>query len=240
MNFKNFFKKNTETVAKEESNVTNFITTNKELKNWSDDRYQSTVIQRNLLLLLLIVCFVLIIISLTTIRYLKNTQSIDPFVIEIEKKSGIPTVVEPLSIKTYSADEAIRRYFVMKYIRAREEYYSGTFNRNFNDVLRVLSSSDVYYSDYRSKFGYNNPSSPYNLYGSSSYRTVGLKSIIFPSATSAQVRITLTVAGQINLVMNKIIYMEFDYFNLNMSEADRLINPLGFQVTLYRINDENN
>ena len=27
MNFKKFFKKNTETVAKEESNVTNFITT---------------------------------------------------------------------------------------------------------------------------------------------------------------------------------------------------------------------
>ncbi|WP_236870553.1 VirB8/TrbF family protein [Candidatus Bandiella numerosa] len=77
------------------------------MKNWSDDRYQSTVIQRNLLLLLLlllIVCFILIIISLTTIRYLKNTQSIDPFVIEIEKKSGVSTVVEPLSIKTYSAD----------------------------------------------------------------------------------------------------------------------------------------
>ncbi len=127
----------------------------------------------------------------------------------------------------------------MKYIRAREEYYSETFNRNFNDVVRVLSSSSVYYSDYRNKFGYNNPSSPYNLYGSGSYRTVGLKSIIFPSDTSAQIRINLTVSGQINMVMNKIIYMEFDYFNLNMSEQDRLINPLGFQVTLFRMNDEN-
>ena len=41
------------------------------------------------------------------------------------------------------------------------------------------------------------------------------------------------------MVMNKIIYMEFDYFNLNMSEQDILINPLGFQVTLFRMNDEN-
>jgi type IV secretion system protein VirB8 len=240
MNFKKFFKKNTDTIAKVESDVGNFIASNKELKNWKDDRYQSTVIQRNLLLLLLLACFVLIIISLSTIRYLKNTQSIDPFVIEIEKKSGVPTVVKPLSIQTYSANEAIKRYFVMKYIRAREGYFSETFNENYTNVVRVLSSSDVYYGDYRNKFGYNNPSSPRNLYGSGSYRTVGLKSIIFPSATSAQVRINLMVSGQVNLSMDKIIYMEFDYFNLNMNEADRLINPLGFQVTLFRMNDENN
>lgn len=92
MNFKKFFKKNTDTIAKVESDVDNFIATNKELKNWKDDRYQSTVIQRNLLLLLLLACFVLIIISLSTIRYLKNTQSIDRFVMEIEKK----VVYQPL------------------------------------------------------------------------------------------------------------------------------------------------
>ena len=80
MNFKKFFKKNTDTIAKVESDVGNFIASNKELKNWKDDRYQSTVIQRNLLLLLLLACFVLIIISLSTIRYLKNTQSIDPLI----------------------------------------------------------------------------------------------------------------------------------------------------------------
>ena len=105
----------------------------------------------------------------------------------------------------------------MKYIRAREGYFSETFNENFSNVVRVLSR-----------------------YGSISYRTVGLKSIIFPSATSAQVRINLMVTGQIKLAMDKIVYMEFDYFNLNMNEADRLINPLGFQVTLFRMNDENN
>ncbi len=239
MNFKKFFKKNTDANESKENNPINFLTNNKELKNWKDDKFQSAIVQRNLLLIGLLLCFILILVALSTIRYLKNTQSIDPFVIEIEEKSCVPTVVKPLSIETYSANESIKRYFVMKYIRAREEYYSETFNRNFNDVVRVLSSSSVYYSDYRNKFGYNNPSSPYNLYGSGSYRTVGLKSIIFPSDTSAQIRINLTVSGQINMVMNKIIYMEFDYFNLNMSEQDRLINPSGFQVTLFRMNDEN-
>lgn len=239
MNLKKFFKKDINSSENKENNPINFLTNNKELKNWKDDKFQSAIVQRNLLLIGLLLCFILILIALSTIRYLKNTQSIDPFVIEIEKKSGVPTVVKPLSIETYSANESIKRYFIMKYIRAREEYFSETFNRNFNDVVRVLSNSTVYYGDYRNKFGYNNPSSPYNLYGTGSYRTIGLKSIIFPSNTSAQIRINLTVSGQINMTMNKIIYMEFDYFNLNMNEQDRLINPLGFQVTLFRMNDEN-
>ena len=44
-------------------------------------------------------------------------------------------------------------------------YFSETFNENFSNVVRVLSSTDVYYGDYRNKFGYNNPSSPYNISG---------------------------------------------------------------------------
>ncbi|MFQ3307499.1 MAG: type IV secretion system protein VirB8 [Candidatus Midichloriaceae bacterium] len=192
-----------------------------------------------MLLILLIISFAIIVFSLGTIRYLKSTQSISPFVIEIEEKSGIPTVVKPLSIKTYSSNEAIRRYFIVKYIRAREGYLSSTFNSDYFDVVRVLSNSDVYYGDYRPKFNTSNPSSPYNLYGASSHRNVGIKSIIFPSSTSAQIRVKLTVSGQVNMEMNKIIYMEFDFFNLKMNDSDRLINPLGFQVTLYRMDDEN-
>lgn len=237
MSFIKFFNKNIEE-EQPDKKVSNYIQKDCKLKEWNNDQYKSAVTQRNLLLVLLVLCFVVILISLSTIRYLKNTQSIEPFVIEIEEKDGVPTVVEPLSVKAYSANEAIKRYFIVKYIKAREEYFSSTFDRNFYDVVRVLSSTDVYYSDYRPKFNVNNPSSPYNLYGSSSYRIVGLKSIIFPSSKSAQIRVALNVIGQINLVMNKIIYMEFDFKNLNMNDSDRLINPLGFQVTLFRIDDE--
>jgi type IV secretion system protein VirB8 len=242
MDFKKFFKKGAEelkTDSKSDHKVYNYVQDNYELKDWSGDKHQSALVQRNLLLILLVICLGVILLSLSTIRYLKDTQSIDPFVIEIEAKTGVPTVVEPLSVQAYSANMAINRYFIMQYIRAREEYLSSTFDHNYSDVVRVLSSSDVYYKDYRPAFSINNLSSPYNMYGNGSTVTVGLKSIIFPSANSAQVRITLNVTGQVNLVMNKIIYMEFAFQNLNMNESDRLINPLGFQVTLFRIDDEN-
>ncbi len=207
--------------------------------SWEKDSYKRALTQRNFALLLLLISFSVIFMSLFAIRYLKSTQTIEPFVIEIEKKTGVPTVVEPLSVETYSADESIKRYFLVKYIKAREGYDSSTFNRNYYDVIRLLSTSSVYYDEYRPRFSQNNPSSPYSKYGSSSTVDVGIKSIIFLSPTSVQVRVALKVSGQVNIVMDKIIFMEFRFANLSMNDEDRLINPLGFQVTLYKIDNEN-
>ncbi len=224
---KNLFKK--EEQSKEATNS---------LKNWYSDRYERMVIQRNILFLATVISIITIALSVLAIRYIKSTRSIEPFVIEIERKTGVPTVVDPISVKAYSADDAIKRYFVMKYIRAREEFVLNTYDDNYNTVVRVLSSGEVYYGDYRPKFSIKNPNSPYNLYGAYNYRVISLKSIIFQSPTSAQVRIRMEVKGPMAQVSDKICFVEFKFDNLQMNEDERLINPLGFKVTLYRIVDE--
>ncbi len=196
------------------------------------------LLQRNLLVFVTVLLLGVMVISIITIRYLRSTKSIEPFIIEIEKKTGVPTVVEPVSVKMYSANEAIRRYLIWEYIQAREEYNNSTYSSNFMNKVRVLSSPDVYYGDYRQKFGIANPKSPYNLYGTSSSVKVSLKSMIFPTASSAQVRILREVVGSIGMRSDKIILMEFEFKNIEMNDEERRINPLGFQVTLYRIEDE--
>jgi type IV secretion system protein VirB8 len=224
---KSYFKKNEQSQEATQS-----------LKNWYSERYESVRIQRNFLILITMISIVTIAISVLVIRYIKSTRSIEPFVIEIEQKTGVPTVIEPVSVQAYSANDAIRKYFVMKYIRAREEYSFNSYDYNYNTVVRVLSSENVYYGDYRPKFSIKNPMSPYNLYGQNTYRSVNLKSIIFQSPTTAQVRIKLEVKGTTIQSIDKICYVEFKFDNLQMSEEERLINPLGFKVTLYRIEDE--
>lgn len=206
--------------------------------NWKEDLFESVITQRNILFFFTIICVLAIAMSVLLIRYVKSSQTIEPFVIEIEQKSGIPTVVTPVSTRVYSTDEAIKRYFIMKYIRAREEYFPSTFQDNFFSVVRVLSSSAIYYNDYRPKFSISNPNSPYNIYGESSNRRVVLKSLIFQSPKTAQVRIAFEVNGIVSLTQNKIILMDFDFANIEMNDDERFINPLGFQVTFYRIEDE--
>ncbi len=209
------------------------------IRNWYTDRYESAIIQRNIMFLVLVVSLAIIGLSVSALRYIKNSKSIEPFVIEIEPKAGVPTVVDPVTIKAYSANDAIRRYFVLQYVKAREEYYADTYNYNYNTVVRVFSTEEVYYRDYRPQYGTNNPSSPVNLYGKFGYRQVLLKSIVFLSEKTAQVRFALQIGGVATpLQQDRVALITFNFENIKMSDDERLINPLGFRVTLYKVEDE--
>ena len=207
------------------------------VKNWYNDRYEDALIQRNLLFIALIISLLTIAFCLLMIRYVKNEHTIEPFVIEIEKKTGVPTVVEPLTVQAFSANETVKRYFIWKYIQAREEYLHSTFKKNYYKDVRAMSS-DTVYSRYRGAFGFNNPNSPYNSHAQHSTRTVKLKSMVFTGEKVAQIRVSIESGGSLTRKSDKIIVMEFNFRNIEMNEEERFINPLGFIVTLYRIEDE--
>ena len=40
-------------------------------------------------------------------------------------------------------------------------------------------------------------------------------------------------------VFNKIAIVEFDYLPMELTDSDRDTNPIGFQVTGYRVDDDN-
>lgn len=205
--------------------------------DWTRDTHDNVVVQRNFLVVLSICLTVTIALSVLVIGYMKSSQTIEPFVIEIEPKTGVPTVVDPVTITKYSADESVKRYFIMQYVKAREEYIYGSYLYNYYTVVRVLSTPTVYYSDYRKKASPTNKDSLYVTCGENCSTTIALKSLIFQTEKSAQIRIKVT-SNNTN-VQDKIVYMEFDFKNLQMNDEERMINPLGFVVTLYRIADEN-
>jgi type IV secretion system protein VirB8 len=208
------------------------------LKNWYVDKYDIAVVQRNLLFVFSIAALITIFGSVLVIRYVRSMQTIEPFVIEIDEKTGVPTVVERIDIKSYSQDQVVQRYFIMSYIRAREEYISAMFEYNFGQVVRVMSTPDVYWTDYRPKFSASNPNSPVNRLAKHSSKKVKLKSIVFPQEGIAQVRVALVTQGVVNKVEDKFVYLEYSFENLSLNDDERLINPLGFVVKTYRIEDE--
>lgn len=205
-------------------------------KNWYNDRYEWMLVQRNLLFVILLVSVVVIVFLNFSISYIKSSKSIEPFVIEIEPKTGVPTVVEPLSVIAYSSNEVINRYFIWNFIKLREEYNYITFPRAQADMR--LFSNDLVYSQYRRAVDQNNLQSPFNLYGQGSVRIAELKSLILQDQNTAQIRIRLSVEGAQRATMDKIILLSFEYNNLEISDDKRLINPLGFTITSYRIDDE--
>ena len=100
-------------------------------------------------------------------------------------------------------------------------------------------SGDVVGSEYRRAFNKSNQEGPYLKLGASAYRTVEMKSMIFKDANTVQVRIRVNTAAQFGGGSeDKIIYLQFQVANLELNERQRYINPLGFIVTLYRIENE--
>ncbi|AIL65068.1 Type IV secretion system protein virB8 [Rickettsiales bacterium Ac37b] len=219
---------------KKSSDETDIVT---EAKNWYSDRYESVLVQRNILLLLLIIILCALIVSVFTVGTISASKSLEPFVVEIEDKSGITNVVNPFSRKDLTVDNALNTYFLITYMRARETYASSNYEYNYRTIVRLYSTPGVYNSFTRSF--QNNPKNPITTYGTNNSTSLKVRSIQFlnPGKT-AQVRFTVVENEGSKNSFYKIATIDFEFSQMEMSIEDRFINPLGFQVTNYVVSDE--
>ncbi len=93
------------------------------------------------------VALVVALVAVATVMHLSPLKSVDPYLIAIDEKTGITEKVEPVSRNEYAANEAVDRFFVSNYLRARETYNFSILRYNYN-LVRVMSTSNVY-SEFR-------------------------------------------------------------------------------------------
>lgn len=209
-----------------------------ERSRWYKDRYYFAVVQRNVLLLLLLISLGCIFFGLIYINLISQKKTIEPFVVEIDERTGIPTVVNQVSKKQYTANNIIVEYFLYRYVLARESYDYKDFNYKYYTVVRLLSSPKVFRSFYTS-VNIRNDNSPYNLYGRNVRLVPKIRSILNISG-GKQIRIIVQHIKNNAIIKEekKIIFLRYRFIELNLSLDARLVNPLGFQVTEYKIEDE--
>lgn len=207
-----------------------------EAKNWYLDRYQFVVVQRNFLMLVTLLCLAGLGATTFAVARLTESKTFEPYVIEVEEKSGLTTLVDRYSKNKYTADQEVIKYFVNTYIQSREGYDVRQYKYNYSEVVRLLSSRDVY-AAFRTFIATENPRSPLNL-GNNFKREVFMKSITFLEDKKVQARIMLrdsTYRGVLGAENHALITMDFDFLELELNQEGRYINPLGFQVLSYSI-----
>ncbi len=227
---------------KEESKV--------EKKNWYNDRYQFVVVQRNMLALISVLALFCSIASTLAVSQLVPLKSVEPFVIQVDQKSGVTQVVEPLKAHELSANEAVNQYFIVQYCRARETFL-GAQDRNYYNynLVRVLSDPMVFLR-YQREIILSNPDSPGSRLGSAGSREIHIESIKFLDTKAlpggeesrrylVRARITEKAGGLAVKVMQKLILIEFKYTELELTAEDRYLNPIGFRVLSYQVDDDN-
>jgi len=209
-------------------------------KSWYEDKYQSVIIQRNVLLILTVVALAGLGFSIASVATLNASKTFEPFLIQVEENTGIVTTVDKKSMEKYTADEAIIKYFLVKYIQARDGYNADDFQYFVSKVARTLSATDVYRS-FRAEIDGANKSSPIHL-GRGAVREVEIKSLSKLEPKRWQVRYAVVEYRMPDYSEKNrehfIATINFDFLNVDLSQSERYINPLGFQVLSFRKDKE--
>lgn len=202
------------------------------IKSWYSNRYQIVAVQRNVLLLLTATSIIMVAIAVFFVKNFMSSKSLEPYVIEINEKTGTAVVVQQITSQTFTANEVMKRYFINKYIQSGLSYNPRNYKENSEEV-RLFSTSQIF-NEYRNRIN------PYSL-GSESQIEVKIRSLLFKDNMNVEIRTTreINIVGQKATTKNEIIYMTF-YFapELNLSIEERLINPLGFQVSKFEVAEE--
>ncbi len=202
------------------------------IKSWYSNRYQIVVVQRNILLLFTLLSMFAVAISVIFVKNIMSSKSLEPYVIEVEEKSGIATIVNQLTAQNFTGDQMIRKYFINQFIHAASGYEPRTYKQDVEKVR--LFSVPAVYSDFRNRINARE-------LGPSSNIDVRIKSVQFVDSNTAQIRITRQIAVKdLDVkIKDEVITMGF-YFSpeMNLTMEERLINPLGFQVNRYLIAEE--
>ncbi len=202
------------------------------VKSWYANRHEIITVQRNVLLFVSMISLATVAVSVFFVKNFMSSKSLEPYVIEIDDKTGMATVVQQISSQNYTANEAMRRYFLNKFIQSSTGYNPQTY-REDSETIRLFSSPQIYGE-------YKNRINPLAL-GADSKIAVRIKSIIFKDFNNAEIRIVREIisSNQGNSTKNEVIFINF-YFapEIKLSMEERLINPLGFQVTKFDIGDE--
>lgn len=207
------------------------------VKNWYVDRYMSLAVQRNFLFIFAAISSFVILIAMVVIKNLYEQKSISPYLIEVDKQSNIITMVDSITKEVYTAQEAIKEYFFLKYIQAREGYKESN-SEEYNEILRTYSSPYIYedYKQSSKKVSYDA-----QRFARDAVVEVKIRSITYMSPERVEIRFArefYSLESGKKSTYNFTLNMSFKFINLESNLLERRINPLGFQVTRYLLLEE--
>lgn len=174
-----------------------------------------------------------------------------PYLVMADPYTGTASVarlVGDFENRDVTMTEAINKSNVANFILARESYDSGLIGqRNWRTTLSMAGPAVA--PAYTSLHAEGNPERPFRIYGPTKALHVRILSIVLIGGgegrrpSGATVRFQRNVydkgRGRSEPLDNKIATMEFTYNqDLRLNDEDRLLNPLGFRVTNYRVDND--
>lgn len=207
-------------------------------RRWEQDLLLSAQRSKRLAWTVAAVSSGLTMVSVAAVAALAPLKSVEPFVIRVDNATGIVEAMSALTDGEARYDEAVTRYFLARYVRAREGYSFTEAPHAFRTVS--LLSSGAEQQRFADLYRGSNPESPQVALGRSGLAEVRVKTIALLGPNLASVRyLRETRRGDETKTTHWIATVTFAYApKAVISTADRLTNPLGFLVSEYRADPE--
>lgn len=209
-----------------------------EARSWDRDRLHAAERSKRLAWTVAAAACALSVASVGAVAALSPLKSVQPFVVRVDRTSGAVDVVNGLKGADHlTYEEAVTKYWLGLYVRARESWLAPAAEANFRQVTIMSTTSEQQrWADF---FRPTNGTSPQVIWGDAGEAQVEIRAVSFVSPSVANIRFHRTVRqGAQTIGSDWISTIAFVYTKAPMGEADRLKNPLGFQVTSYRADPE--
>lgn len=176
-------------------------------------------------------------------------KTVVPYMVRVDNNTGATDIVTILDQKTASYSEAVAKYFAALYVRQMEGYDWYTIS---NQVDQLLMFSDSAMQN-RISNKFNMPSAPHKIYKDSNRIEVDINNIsVIDEKGLLQIRFTTRLVpmngGSYNAqsmqmtpqieTKKYIATLGYEYVNVPQDDKVRLLNPLGFTVKSYRVDQD--
>lgn len=208
---------------------------------WEDDLVSRALRSEKKAWIIAIVAIVLLFMSIATTLFLMPLKTESPFVVKVNEGTGVVQVLDGIGShkgKPVTYDDAVHRFFILKYIRHRETFSIAQEELNYQ-VLGVMSSPNESARYYRE---INEKGSQYRNFRAGDQKLVKIKTVtpLNDDGSVFSVRFSTWVenGSSVSKKQDWIVTVETDYLKPPKDVQERQINPLGFQVKSYRKDPE--
>jgi len=204
-------------------------------ESWSEDRVRAENRSRRIAWIVAGAAALIALLEAIALVALIPLKREVPYTLMVDKETGYVQALHPLDAEKLTADAALTRSFLVQYVIARESFAADTVQSNYRKVglWSAGTARDQYVAAMRSA----NPTSPLASLPRDASVEVEIRSLSSLNQNTAFVRFTTVQTnpgGLRQLAQDWVATINFRYADADMSAADRLIDPLGFQVVRYR------
>jgi len=208
-------------------------------RSWADDRDAGIKRSRTTAWVIAGTAVGIAALEAVALAALAPLKSVEPYTILVDKQTGYTQMLNGDGSQRVTADEALTQSMLAQYVIARESFDIATVAQDYRKI--GLWSADGARSSYLRVMQPGNPDSPISRLPRTSIISTRIMSVARLGPSTAFVRFETERVDQGQVGGNSapwVAVVRYRFARTPMSLDDRLINPLGFQVTSYRRDQE--